>query len=451
MKNLTINSTNTDNETIIIATKAFIYGLPLVLMDITKQQNTNYATASGEGAPINQFSNKSNFPDYTDTKVVRPNCDTYYSTAFLDLFTEPLVMTVPPTGDTYYMLPFLDGFTNCITNSPGTRTGETTGGNPSGTVDGNYLIVGPNYKSDTTPDIPNLVNTISSATNLVWILGRFQVNDPASDGQTVIELQKQLKLTPLSQWGTDAAAPTGEVAVIDERDPNTIVKTMPIGYFFTRLNQLLIDNPPADYDDTAMETFSQIGVGTKATIPFAEMDFSDTVMGAMQEIPPKTLDKLEQFSNAGDTAWKGLIGDFVANYEDQYFKRAMVAYVGLGANLCADAVYYKSTSPDLNGDNNYKMTFTEVPPNNAFWSLTLYNDDGYFIDASPNGIGHSNGAQNQDQLTVFIQSTCPPNLGEAEYWLPSAAGESFNLMVRVYWPQDEVLNNNYTPPAIELV
>lgn len=434
-----------DLQTVAIATEAFIYGLPLVLMDITKEQNTNYIKASGKGAPINQFSNKSKFPDYTNTKVVRPNCDTYYSTAFLDLTDEPLVMTVPPTGDTYYMLPFLDAFTNCIKNSPGTRTGETEGGN--------YLILGPNQTSTTNSDIPNLVNTISSSTNLVWILGRFQVNDPATDGQTVLALQEELKLTPLSQWGKDYNAAHGNKQVMDERDPNTIVENMPIENFFTRLNQLLQSNPPADYDANAMQKYAQIGVGTEATTPFNEMNFATEVMEAMQNIPSKTLVKLEQFSNAGDSAWKGLIGDFVADYKDQYFKRAMVAYVGLGANLCKDAVYYKTTSPDLNGSNNYQMRFTEVPPNKAFWSLTLYNEAGYFIDAPVNGLGHSDSAplhpESNGDYIIFIQSEPPADSTYANNWLPSPAGDPFNLMIRVYWPQDEVLDNNYVPPAIE--
>ena len=456
MKNQTAYPIASTIQEIAIAKEAFIYGLPLVLFDLTKEQSTNYVTATSDGAPVNQFSNKSNFPDADDTSVVRPNCDTYYSIAFLDLSDGPVVMSVPPTGEEFYMLPLLDAYTNVIPNSPGTRTEDKSGGD--------YLIVGPSSGIPAGTDTSNFIE-ISSPTNLVWILGRFQVNNPNTDGKVAIQLQAKLGLTPLSAWGTPYSPPEGNQQYMDSRDPNTIVATMSINEFFARMNNLLVGNPPTADDAEAMAKFRKIGVGIDVLVPFNEMEFSPEVMDALNKIPSKTLATLEKLSNQPSdsaTGWSGLTSPTMGNFGTEYFQRAMIAYIGLGANLIEDAVYYKTLIDEnrnsLDGSKKYIMTFDTAPPvnTNAFWSLTMYNSAGFFIENEIDryALGHSDNAplkwEDDGSLKIFIQNQALEK-SDPYYnnWLPAPTGE-FNLLFRAYWPDEPILNGTWEPPVVQL-
>src|SRR6185436_19146946 len=177
---------NPDSTIVKIATDAYVYGLPLVLMDITRRQSLMPASAMYN--PPNQFKHNDAFPDASFKNVVRPNADTYYSTAFLDLAEEPIVLSVPDTKGRYYMMPMLDAYSNVFA-SPGTRT--------TGNLAGNFLISGPQWKGT----VPIGMKQIESPTNSVWIIGRTQVNSKADGAKNVVPLQRQYKLTPLSLWG----------------------------------------------------------------------------------------------------------------------------------------------------------------------------------------------------------------------------------------------------------
>ena len=448
-------TTTNPNTPEAIAEQAFIYGLPLVLVDLTKQKDTNHIEASSEGAPVNQLCNKLHFPTYEDTSVVRPNCDTYYSIAFFDLKAEPMVLTVPKTEGLYYMLPVLDAFTNCVSGSPGTRTGEKSGGS--------YLITGPDYNPTEQPDPSLFVNRLDCSTNMAWLIGRFQVNDDNTPrSKAVSDLMGRITLMPLSafQAGNGYTPPPGTLHEPLERTPNNAVKHMSITDYFTRLNALLVDNPPNPADADAMALFAQIGVGPNAEPSFAELS-AGFDMARLDLIPRATLKALDAASSSAQTAWSPLIGDFVANYGTDYTARAMVAYVGLGANLCVDAVYYKTEvdadGQQLNSANQYTFTLAadNMPPVGAFWSLTLYNTAGNFIDATPNGIGHSVEnplIPNADgSITIYIQCDAPVAADMVNNWLPAPPSEDFNLIFRAYYPGEAITSNEYQLAPIERV
>jgi hypothetical protein len=180
-------ASETANATRVTAEDAYIYGYPLVLMDVTRAKMTNVPHALGMGAPINQFASVKTFPDATFTDVVSPNADTLYTQAWLDLSKEPLVLSVPDTHGRYYLMPMLDAWTNVFA-SPGKRT--------TGTGKGNFAITGPGW----TGSLPVGVKEIKSPTDMVWVIGRTQANGKA-DFPAVNAIQAQYKLTPLSEWG----------------------------------------------------------------------------------------------------------------------------------------------------------------------------------------------------------------------------------------------------------
>jgi hypothetical protein len=228
--------------------QAVIYGLPLVVMDLTMKRSTNVKRPLGIAAPVNQFAHAPIFPPATFKNVVRANVDTLYSSAFLDLSSEPLVLSVPDTGGRYYLLPMLDAWTNVFA-TPGART--------TGTKAGSFAITGPNW----TGNLPAGVQEIKSPTNMVWILGRTQTNGPA-DYPAAHAIQAGFKLVPPSQFGKPDVAPEGMV------DANADMKTPPVEEFqrmtgvefLTALARLLTSNPPPDTDAPMLEKLAMIGV-----------------------------------------------------------------------------------------------------------------------------------------------------------------------------------------------
>ena len=160
-----------------LASDVYVYGYPLVLMDVSRQVMT-------ARAPVNRFSHRRVFPDHNFTGVVSPNADTLYSIAWLDLSEEPLVLAVPAMGDRYYLMQLLDAWTNTFA-APGTRT--------TGNGTGTFAIVGPRWRGE----LPAGLQEIRAPTNMVWLLGRIQTNGKA-DFAAVNPLQDQFGLTGLS-------------------------------------------------------------------------------------------------------------------------------------------------------------------------------------------------------------------------------------------------------------
>ena len=223
----------TEQEAAALGVEAVVYGLPLLIGDVTKRVTTNVAEPQPDGhAPVNQFGNMYKYPTAADKDVVRLNVDTLYSFGWLDLSKEPIVLSVPDTKGRYYLMPVIDAWTNVFA-SPGKRT--------TGTKAGNFAIVGPNWKGT----LPKGVKELKSPTNTALIAGRTQANGPA-DYKVVNALQKQYKLTPLSAFGKPYTPPKGVV------DPNIDMKTPPVDQvsrmsaatFFQNLATLLKATPP---------------------------------------------------------------------------------------------------------------------------------------------------------------------------------------------------------------
>ncbi|MBN9022815.1 MAG: DUF1254 domain-containing protein, partial [Rhizobiales bacterium] len=212
-----------------IAAEAYAYFYPLVTMDVTRRQLTNMPEGSGIGGPMNQFVNIPTFPPADMKAVVRPNFDTLYSSAWLDLTKEPMVLTVPDTDGRYYLLPMLDMWTDVFA-SPGWRT--------TGTGEGHFLIAPTDWRPDLREKfdeykLPAGTQRIDAPTPTVWIIGRTKTDGP-SDYAAVNKIQDGYKLTPLSEWGKDyEPAPYQPDPQVDvTTPPKTTVDTMPGEQYF---------------------------------------------------------------------------------------------------------------------------------------------------------------------------------------------------------------------------
>jgi len=428
-----------------IAEEAYVYGYPLVLMDVTRRVMTAAPKASAKKAPMGQFLNIPVFPDPSFKEVVSPNADTLYSSAWLDLSKEPYVLSVPDTHGRYYVMQLLDGWTNVFA-SPGKRT--------TGTKKGNFAIVGPGW-SET---LPEGVQELRSPTDLVWIIGRTQTNGRADYG-AVHAIQAGYRLTPLSAWGKPYRPPAKVPvdATVDTRTPPVDqVAQMDAATFFGRLAELLEGNPPAALDAPLVERIAKIGLAPGK--PFPPADQKPAIAAAVDQGAKDGLAKIIAAAHAqagGDApGWRTSLG--LGAYGTDYLKRAATAFVGLGANLSEDAVYSFSRDDadgePLSGAHRYSLHFDKgaTPPVNAFWSITLYNEKQLFV-ANPIGryaIGDRDKLKkNPDgSLDIWIQHAAPAAAKESN-WLPAPAG-SFNLVMRMYWPKEAVLDGTWTPPQV---
>jgi len=440
-----------EQEAYEIAVEAYLYFYPVILMDITRQVTTNLPAGKKDGfGPVNAFNHMRSFPSADFREVVRPNFDTLYSSAWLDLTQEPMVVSTEDTHGRYYMLPMLDMWTDVFA-VPGTRT--------SGNNAQHYAIVPRGWKGSLPQGMPSIV----APTPYVWIIGRTQTNG-VKDYEAVHKIQNGYSITPLSQWGKKSkksAAPIpfkSNDAVNMEVDPVVQLAKMPVEKYFSYAAELMKINRPHDTDWSTLARLKRIGIVAGESFDFASAPpvIKSALERAVVDAPKlmlKTMPSLAPVINGWqmNTSTMGVYGNF-------YLKRAVVALVGLGANQPEDAIYPLNIS-DADGDpvtaeKQYVLHFdkNELPPVNAFWSLTMYDAVGFQVANSLNrfALGDRDKLKyNADgSLDIYIQHQSPGKEKESN-WLPSPAKGALGLTLRLYAPQPQALDGRWVPPAIK--
>ncbi len=338
-----------------LSAEVFTYAYPLVLMDVTRE-------LMSLRTPPNTFSHKRTFPDASFTDVVTPNADTLYSSAWLDLSKEPVVLSVPDTRGRYYLMPMMDAWTNVFA-SPGKRT--------TGTQRGNFVITGPGWEGP----LPKGMKQIKSPTAMVWLIGRTQANGK-KDFPAVHRLQDQYRLTPLSAWQMGVRAVPEKAAArsptLDTQSPPVEqVAAMDAQAFFSRVASLLPANPPAAADAAMVEKMRRMGL--EPGVPFKTTVLEPSTARAVQEGATAALQAIADVARKGNAdAGNGwVMHRDLGNYGTNYTRRAVTAMVGLGANLPEDAIY-ASTRTDasgkaLQGSSSYVLHFAkdQLPPAKA--------------------------------------------------------------------------------------
>lgn len=429
-----------------IAVDAYIYFYPLITMDLTRKQLTNVEAGKSEiGAPMNVLNNVQAFPSADMRAVVRPNFDTLYSSGWLDLTNEPVIISVPDTDGRYYLLPMLDMWSNVFA-SPGSRT--------TGTGAGNFIIARPDWNGV----FPAGLTRINAPTPYVWVIGRTKTDGP-SDYDAVHKIQAGYKLTPLSEWGMSSLKPVQakiDPSVDMKTPPKQQVDTMSAAEYFALAAELLKLHPPQITDQPIIARMKQIGIEPGKSFAFAELDpaIQNAIEGA-----PADAQKLMQWKVASlarvANGWS-MNTDTMGVYGNYYLKRAIIAQAGLGANLPEDAIYPLNLGDEdgkpLDGVNGYTLHFDKaaLPPVNAFWSVTLYDTEGFQVANALNRFAVSSWMPfrtNADgSLDLYFQNESPGADKEAN-WLPAPKGP-FNLTMRLYAPKPEVLDGRWTPPPV---
>ena len=434
----------TEQEAQSIARDAYIYFYSLVTMDVTRKQLTNVEPGKGVGAPMNALFSFPAFPTADMRQVVRPNFDTLYTVGYLDLTKEPMVVSVPDTGGRYYLLPMLDMWTDVFA-SPGWRT--------TGTQAGNFLLTPRGWSGSVAAGFTQ----IEAPTPYVWIIGRTKTDGPP-DYDAVHKVQAGYKITPLSQWGKPPKPVEAKIdpSIDMKTPPKTQVDTMKGGDYFAYAAELLKLQPPHLTDEPIIAQMKRIGIEPGKSFDIGK---ADPVVKKAVEAAPEAGRQL--------MAWKiptlarvanywSMNTDTMGVYGNYYLKRAIIAQFGLGANLPEDAIYPVNlgdeTGKPLDGANKYTIHFDKgaTPPMNAFWSLTLYDDDGFQVANNLNRFAVSSWMPfkyNPDgSLDLYFQNESPGADKEVN-WLPAPKG-AFNLTMRLYGPQSDALTGKWNPPPI---
>ena len=433
-----------------IAQEGFIFGLPLVYIAAQADVVTNVAKPEGGRAPFNQFDHHREFPDAANNKIVGMNVDTLYSLAQLDLTAEPIVLVVPPMeGNRWWIMQIIDAW-NDVPAAPGSRTHGGKGGN--------FALVGPNFKGTLPADLEE----IRVDTSLVALGGRTYTGGKA-DYAAVHKIQDQYKLIPLSQWKGKGTTYTPPASVpvkpgVDAKTPiPTQVFKMSAEQYFGRLCELLANNPARKADAAVMARLAKFGVKPGAKFTTEAFDVAtrkaiDEGMAAAQQTIRDQESEMGQMVNG----WQ--IARDLGRYGTKYTYRAAWTFFAVGGNLVEDALYpltlVDSDGKKLDGPNRYVLHFTkdQIPPVEAFWSITLYDKDSYLVDNPINryALGDRSNMKFGDDgsLTIYIQSESPGKDEEGN-WLPAPKDGAFKLALRMYIPKKQVADGTWKPPAVQ--
>lgn len=431
----------------LLGARAYVYGYPIVVMERARALATSSDVDRGLGAPTNTLRHLDHVPDHTFRAVVRPNQDTLYSVSFLELSRGPLSLHLPEVTERRFVsFTLLDAWTNAFATLGSRNTRAQQGG---GNAERTYLIVGPD-----DAETHGEAEVVRAPTNLVWIIGRTELFGP-SDLTRAREIQAGIALRPVDRARTDdppPRAPAPREADLGT-DPQALVRAMPALEFFRELSRLLAEHPPRG-DERILAAFARVGIRPGVFDPAALPAHVRAGLDDGWRLGQRGL-ALARSAVSARPGWGPPSWIPMGVYGTSYLVRALVAHVGLGANPREEAIYMNAARDGsgrlLDGSSRaYVLRFEPdgLPPVRAFWSVSLYGDDGFFV---ANAFGrHVLGSH--DPLTrgpdgaieILVQHDRP---ADPRNWLPAPAGR-FELTLRMYWPERALLEGRWAPPRV---
>jgi hypothetical protein len=438
-------------ETKAIAEEAFIYGLPLV-MNYAVMYDFAVNHRSGQfKAPFNEISNEARVFTYEDTSVIVPNSDTPYSTVWLDLRAEPMVLSVPVVEKgRYYSVQLCDG---------NTFNYGYIGSRATGNDGGDFLVVGPDWQGQQPAGIRQVFHSSTAFSIAIY---RTQLLRP-DDMANVRRVQAGYKVQPLSSYLKQPAPPAAREIAFPPIDKSLVMTN-----FLWYLDFVLHFAPPGPEEAAIRARLARIGIGAPGTVSLNDLppEHKAAVALGLKEGARKVTEAVDQISRKVN-GWNvgSSFGDR-AFYNGDWLRRAAAAQSGIYGNSAAEAVYPMARSDadgqPLDGSQHpYTLTFPagQLPPVNAFWSVTMYDGktqlliqnpiDRYLINSTmlPSMKKGPDGS-----LTIYLQNKAPEK-AKASNWLPAPDGPIY-LVMRLYWPKVESPSilppgeGTWQPPAI---
>ncbi|MBV8056970.1 MAG: DUF1254 domain-containing protein [Deltaproteobacteria bacterium] len=426
------------SESKAIAEDGFVYGLPIVMSYAIMYQWAVDRNSGQWKAPFNTIYNEHRVFTYKDTTVVTPNSDTPYSLLWMDLRAEPLVLSVPAVEkDRYYVVQLTDG---------NTFNYGYIGSRATGNHAGDYMVVGPDWNGETPAGIKKVFR---SSTEFSFAIYRTELLNP-QDMPNVEKVQSGYKVEPLSAYLHQPAPPPAR-AINFPRINDQLVKKN----FFEYLDFALRFAPPGPDEKDIRAKLAQIGIGAGKTFNFKDLSLKHKAAVALgMKNGEAQVDKEVASLGKDINGWR--VGSAFGDrefYHGNWLLRAAAAKFGIYGNDAVEAMYPytrndKAGDPLDGSERSYTLTFAkdQLPPVNAFWSVTMYDGrtqlliknpiNRYLINSSMLPKLEKNG---DGSLTLYIQKDSP-GADKMSNWLPAPDGPIYMVM-RLYWPKE-------TPPSI---
>ena len=415
------------------AGQGYVFGFPLVLMDETRTA----MFAAQRVTALNKLTHGRRGPTHESRLVIRPNLDTLYSVAWLDLSEGPVTLSWPEMGERYWLFQVLDAWTD-VAGRPGSLD---LGGDA-----GSIVIVGPGQWP-----VPSDVPKIEVATRMAWIIGRIATTRTPGDLAAVHAMQDGFRLTSSATVTFDGAS------VASKRRPPDTVSSLPAVDFFQRMAELLAANPARPEDSPIVERLASIGIRPGST---SFDDMGPLAMRAVErgvEVARKRLADAIMGRTPGRTGWL-MPSSKLGDYGTDYGTRAGVALLGLGANKPIDAIYplglQDADGQPLNGRHVYRLRFERgaLPPADAFWSVTAYDGEGWLMPVERNSLGDRDELVFEDDgaLEIIIGAE-RPTWARPNNFLPVQAGRPFQITGRLYDPRPDARDGRWLMPPLERV
>ena len=427
-----------------IAKEAYIYGFPLV--DSYRVQHAYFVDKDNPEykGDWNQVHNTTRTYTPTDTAIQTPNADTPYSALGADLRSEPLVLTVPAIEqDRYYSLQFVDGYTYNFA-----YVGSRTTGNGAA----KYLLAGPRWQGDKPEGIDQVIRC---DTELAFVLYRTQLIGQ-DDLANVQKIQQGYQVQPLSAFLNRplpaAAPPISFVPPLAPDEQKTSLE------FFNVLNFALRFAPTVPAEQRLREEFAALGIGPDETFDpnHVSAEMRSAIEGGMADAWAEFNTVKAAKFDTGQVGSADVFGtaEFL---NGNYMYRMVAAVLGIYGNTAAEAMYpylgSDSAGAPLDGAHNYVVRFPpgQLPPVNAFWSLTMYGMPESLLVANPidryliNSAMLPRLAQDRDGGYSFFVQHRSPGPDRETNWLPSPPGP-FVMVLRLYWPKPGALDGSWKAP-----
>jgi hypothetical protein len=432
-----------------ITKEATIYGFPLV--DSYRIQYSYFADPSSPEfkARWNQIFNNARVYAPEDKAIQTPNSDTPYSYVGADLRAEPIVLTVPAVEKgRYYSLQFIDMYTFNF---------AYVGSRATGNGAGSYLLAGPRWKGEKPNGIKSVIR---SETDFAFVLYRTQLFNP-SDIENVKKIQAGYKVQTLSEYLGKPAPPSAPP--VNFMKPLNVEQERTSLEFFNELNFILQFCPTNPVENALMARFTNIGVGADKS--FDANSLSPEMRKALQDGMADAWAEFKEYKETQlDTGKRSSADAFGtrAALKGNYIDRMSGAALGIYGNSKQEAIYpayfLDAGKQKLDGVNRYTLRFArgQLPPVNAFWSLTMYELPASLLYANPlnrylinSSMLPSLKRDADGGITLYVQNASPGADKEAN-WLPAPTGPFFAVM-RLYWPKPAALDGKWKAPPLQRV
>ena len=434
-----------DNELRTLAEEAVVYAFPLHEMSRMRAATSPQRTDIAGEAPkphrwCNVFTHARQLLGAGKSRVVTPNNDTLYTNAWLDLGDGPLVIDVPDTAGRYYVLGLLDFYTN-----PFAHIGQRL----TGTAARSFLVTPPGWRGEVPAAFREAGAHLEAPTRWLWVIGRILVDGP-DDVPAVNALQEGFVVRTLGDWqaGKTSSMPKPFDPACDPKAP------LSAEHFAAQVNRALRENPPPARDAALLARFAPLGLGPDADA------LDEAQRTVLQDALDTVLPRLRKAQSGATTSSGWVQMPLVeGSFGDDHLARALVAlkYIGmLESREATDPLaWHDASGRKLDGSGCYTLRFApgNLPPVDAFWSLTMYDSRDYMLVGNPidrYAIGDRTPALRHDAdggLTLYIQHARPEGEAAQANWLPAPEGD-FYLCLRAYVPRAEMLDGRYALPAL---